>query len=301
LSRLPALPFRGADAKDYFAAASLDAQGGNPYDQPALARESERLYNQPHGLHNGDPGSYSEAPYGMPPVLTRLSHPLLGLGEPVYYLVLLAAFILACLGGLEALMAGLDWDRNRWLARMFLLLSAPFAEEALVGNSSALIFLAWGLAFLLARRSRPLLAGAVLSICLMKVPVGAPAAAALIAFPPGGAGGATSRDARLRLGAGFALAAAGWALLNLAVGGWQTNVNWISSLVLYGRALAPGAGTSAYGQSDLAGLPAVLSGPGPTPLAVWTSSKTCFSSSSTNPNKVRESSRTTIEVGSVAT
>ena len=39
---------------------------------------------------------------------------------------------------------------------------------------------------------------------------------------------------------------------------------------------------------------------GPTPLAVCTSSKTCFSSSSANPKRVRESSRTTIDVGRVA-
>ena len=39
---------------------------------------------------------------------------------------------------------------------------------------------------------------------------------------------------------------------------------------------------------------------GPTPLAVWTSSNICFSSSSAKPNRVRESSRTTMLVGSVA-
>jgi len=39
---------------------------------------------------------------------------------------------------------------------------------------------------------------------------------------------------------------------------------------------------------------------GPTPLAVCTSSNICFSSSSAKPNSVRESSRTTMLVGSVA-
>jgi len=39
---------------------------------------------------------------------------------------------------------------------------------------------------------------------------------------------------------------------------------------------------------------------GPTPEAVWTSSNIVFSSSSTNPKSVRESSRTTMLVGSVA-
>ena len=39
---------------------------------------------------------------------------------------------------------------------------------------------------------------------------------------------------------------------------------------------------------------------GPTPEAVWSSSKVCFSSSSTKPNNVSESSRTTMLVGRVA-
>jgi hypothetical protein len=56
------------------------------------------------------------------------------------------------------------------------------------------------------------------------------------------------------------------ALVNLALGGWQTNVRWMSALLLFGHALAPGAGAIAF--SDLAGLPSLLSGPVPTLVAV---------------------------------
>jgi hypothetical protein len=64
------------------------------------------------------------------------------------------------------------------------------------------------------------------------------------------------------------LATAGWAVFNLAVAGMQTNIDWMSAMVRFGRALEAGAATNAYSQSDLAGLPALLSAAMPTPVAV---------------------------------
>jgi Glycosyltransferase family 87 len=268
LSQLSTQVFRGADAKVYFAAASLDARGGNPNNAPELIKEGERLFNQPNGLHRGDPGSYYMAPYGMPRLFTRLSLPLIGLGAPAYYLIVLAAITLSCLLGLEALMSGMDWDRTRWLPRLFLLLSAPFAEDAFVGNVSAALFLAWAVAFLLVRRGRPLLAGLILSICLVKIPVGAPAAAALIACPPRPSGAKSTRYARRWLGAGLAAGTAGWLVLNVVVTGWEAIASWWSSLVGYGQALGAGPGATAYQLSEQAGLPSILLGHMSTPLAV---------------------------------
>lgn len=267
LSQLSTQVFRGADAKVYYAAAELDARGGNPNDPAALIQEGEVLYNQPNGLRRGDPGAYYMAPYGSPRLFTRLSRPFLGLGATGYYLAVLAAITVACLLGLEALMAAMDWDRNRWLPRLFLLLSAPFAEDAFVGNVSAALFLSWALAFLMIRRGRPLLGGLILSICLIKIPVGAPAAAALIAFPPRPSGAMSAPHARLRLGGGLALGIAGWAVLNVAVTGWEATASWWSSLVGYGQALGAGPGT-AYNLSEQAGLPSILLGHVPTTLAV---------------------------------
>jgi hypothetical protein len=267
LSQLSTEVFRGADAKVYYAAAELDSRGGNPNDGASLIHEGEVLYNQPRGLHRGDPGAYYMAPYGFPRLFTRLSRPFLGLGVPGYYLAILAAITLACLLGLEALMTAMDWDRNRWLPRFFLLLSAPFAEDAFVGNVSAALFLSWALAFLIARRGRPLVGGLILSICLIKIPVGAPAAAALIAFPPQPSGARSTMQARLRLSLGLAIGAAGWAVLNIAVTGWEATMSWWSSLVGYGQALSVGPGTG-YNLSDQAGLPSILLGRVATPLAV---------------------------------
>jgi hypothetical protein len=164
-------------------------------------------------------------------------------------------------------MTAMDWDRNRWLPRFFLLLSAPFAEDAFVGNVSAALFLSWALAFLMARRGRPLVGGLILSVCLIKIPVGAPAAAALIAFPPQASGARSTMQARLRLGLGLAIGAAGWAVLNIALTGWEATMSWWSSLVGYGQALSEGPGTG-YNLFDQAGLPSVLLGRVATPLAV---------------------------------
>jgi hypothetical protein len=267
LSQLSTQVFRGADAKVYFAAASLDARGGDPNDAASLIQEGEVLYNLPLGLHRGQPGAYYMAPYGFPRLFTRLSRPLLGLGTTGYYLAILAAITMACLAGLEALMTAMDWDRNRWLPRFFLLLSAPFAEDAFVGNVSAALFLSWALAFLMVRRGRPFVGGLILSVCLVKIPVGAPAAAALIAFPPRAEGKSPSRGARLGLGGGLALGAAAWMILNLVVTGWQATASWWSSLVGYGRALSAGPGT-VYNLSEQAGLPSILLGHVPTTTAV---------------------------------
>jgi hypothetical protein len=267
LSQLSTEVFRGADAKVYYAAAELDSRGGNPNDAASLIHEGEVLYNQPRGLRRGEPGAYYMAPYGFPRLFTRLSRPFLGLGVPGYYLAILAAITLACLLGLEALMTASDWDRDRWLPRLFLLLSAPFAEDAFVGNVSAALFLSWAFAFLMARRGRPLVGGLILSICLIKIPVGAPAAAALIAFPPQASGAGSTAQVRLRLGLGLVIGAAGWAALNIAVTGWEATSSWWSSLVGYGQALSVGPGT-VYNLSDQAGLPSVLLGRMAAPVAV---------------------------------
>jgi hypothetical protein len=267
LSQLSTHVFRGADAKEYFAAASLDARGGNPNNAPELIQEGERLYNRPAGLRRGEPGAYYMAPYGSPPLFTRLSRPFLVLGATGYYLALLAAITAACLVGLEALLSAIGWERDRWLPRLFLLLSAPFAEDAFVGNVSAALFLSWAMAFLMVRRGRPLVAGLVLSVCLVKVPVGAPAAAALIAFPPSRSDANRAPQTRLQLGAGLAMGTAAWVILNVAVTGWDATASWWSSLIGYGQALSAGAGT-AYNLSEQAGLPSFLLGHVPATIAV---------------------------------
>lgn len=270
LSGLPGQVFRGADAKVNFAAASLDADGGNPYDQTQLIQEGERLYNLPRGLHRGEPGSYSMAQYGLPPLFTRINRPLVGLGAPGYYLLALAAITLSCLLGLETLMRALGWDRSsRWLPRLFMVLSPPFAEEALVGNVSAALFVAWALAFLLARRGRPFLAGVMLSVCLLKAPVGFPAAAAMIVFPPAAQGStAAVWRPRIRIGEGLALGLTFWLILNVLVTGWNATTSWWASLVGYGHALGAGPGATDYALYNQAGLPSVLLGHMPTLWAV---------------------------------
>ena len=69
-----------------------------------------------------------------------------------------------------------------------------------------------------------------------------------------------------------------------------TRVSVLTSSVAIARRRSSGLSTASIAWASL----------GPTPDAVWTSSKTCFSSSSRKPKSVSESSRTTMLVGSVA-
>src|SRR5258708_2686494 len=268
LSGLSANVCRGADAKVYYAAAVLDAHGGNPNDSAALIEEGEVLFNRPNGTHRGEPGAYYMAPYGFPRLFTRFSRPFIGLGVTGYSIAVLAATTIGSLLGLEALMTGLDGDRGRWLPRLFVALSAPFAEDAFVGNVSAALFLSWAVAFLLARRGRPLLAGLVLSICLIKAPVGVPAAAALVAFPPPPQGSISSAGwSRVRLAGGLVIGTAAWVAINVGVAGWEATLSWWQSMVGYGQALGTGPG-GAYNLVDQAGLPSVLLGHMPALVAI---------------------------------
>ena len=69
-----------------------------------------------------------------------------------------------------------------------------------------------------------------------------------------------------------------------------TVVSVLTSSLLTARRSASGRWTASMAWASL----------GPTPLAVWTSSNICFSSSSAKPNRVSESSRTTMLLGRVA-
>jgi hypothetical protein len=248
----------GVDNKDLYAAASLVEQGGNPYDVAQLVAEQDRLYNTPQGLKPTDPGYYHHATYGYPPLFTRLSRLALGLGAVAYYVVSLVVILAAGIVGMEALLRAVDWH-GRWLPRLFFLASTPLALAAFVGNPSTLLLLSWGAALWLAIRGRPLLAGAALSLCLVKLPVGLPIAAALLVAVPA---------ARLRVLSGMIIGATTLLLADLALTGTAALGQWVAGLGVYGGSLSTTQGRSLFSQSGLAGIPGLFVDHVSVPLAV---------------------------------
>ena len=231
---------RGADFRDLYAAASLSSHGGDPYDPSQQFAEEDRLFKA------AGVGS-THATYGYPPLFTAVVRTALPLGEPAAYALFAALLAIAGAVGFELLLVALDRRRRR-LARAFFLTSTPMVLSLLVGNPSPVLLLAMAAAMWLMRRRRALLAGLVLSVCLLKLPVGLPAAVAIILASPW---------LRARLGLGFAAGTAGWVLLDIALSGPGPFGRWLGSLMGYGAALSPHT-SSAFSQSGLAGLPALF-------------------------------------------
>ena len=62
-------PTVGQDFRAFFAAATVVAQHGDPYDWPSLARAEYQLYDAPQQLKPGDPGFYEFLAYPEGPWL----------------------------------------------------------------------------------------------------------------------------------------------------------------------------------------------------------------------------------------
>jgi hypothetical protein len=240
---------RGADFRDLYAAASLSSHGGDPYNPSQQFAEEDRLFKKT-GV-----GS-THATYGYPPLFTAVLRSALPLGEPAAYAIFAVLLAAAGAAGFELLLATLN-RRRRGLARAFFLTSTPMVLSLLVGNPSPLLLLAMAAAMWLVRDRRPLLAGLALSVCLLKLPVGLPVAAAVILASP---------RLRGRLALGFAAATAGWFLVDLALSGPGPVGRWLGSLAGYGAALTPNS-SSAFSQTGLAGLPALFLDHVPLPVA----------------------------------
>jgi Glycosyltransferase family 87 len=247
---------RGIDAKDLYAAASLQSRGGNPYDPAQQGREQDRLFNVPSHILPGQ-GGYAHAPYGYPPLFTVLLRAALPLGFGGFYLAAVALLLAAGLGGFEAVLTVAGW-RQRWLARGFFLASMPMALSLFVGNPSPLLLLGWAVALLLARRGRPFAGGLVLTLCMLKLPVGLPAAAALVIGIGSG---------RLLLATGLAVGSAVLGSLQLLLTGPDATINWIRSLSGFASALGSSS-ASGFSQSGLAGVPTLFFGFVPPPVAI---------------------------------
>ncbi|HEY0492524.1 MAG TPA: glycosyltransferase family 87 protein [Candidatus Dormibacteraeota bacterium] len=168
-------PSHGQDFRDFFAAATLITQGGNPYDTNALAREQDRLYNQPGHFQPGDRDYYDALPYPQGPWVALAI-------VPSTFLPWQAAYILY-LGAALAALAASAWTLTRLLAfrselitpAMGAVLASPVAFINLFqGQPVPFLLAAFVGAWALQRRARPFLCGTLLAVGWIKPHIGLP-------------------------------------------------------------------------------------------------------------------------------
>jgi hypothetical protein len=179
-------PTVGQDFRAFFAAATVVAHQGDPYNWPTLGATEYRLYDASGGVKPGDPTYYEFLAYPEGPWLAFALVPVTSLPWPVAYAlfaVLLGLILLAASFGTFTL---LGWPRRRAaLAAGCTLLSAVGFINLFMGQVSVLVFGAFMAAWLLARRRRPWLAGAVLALVWVKPNIGLPLPLVLALLEPG--------------------------------------------------------------------------------------------------------------------
>jgi hypothetical protein len=178
-------PTVGQDFRAFFAAATVVAHHGDPYNWPSLAATEYQLYDAPHGLKGGDAAYYEFLAYPEGPWLAFALAPITSLPWPVAYAlfaVLLGLILLAASFGTFTL---LGWPRRRAaLAAGCTLLCAVGFINLFMGQVSVIAFGAFLAAWLLARRDHPWLAGAVLALVWVKPNIGLPLPIVLALLEP---------------------------------------------------------------------------------------------------------------------
>ena len=233
LTYLPAAG-NGSDFQVFYAAAHAGARGIDPYNWPQFWGVERDLYNS-----SGSASGFQFAPYGNPPGLALLLRPLTALGEPAAYRIWVVLILLAGFAGTYLGLA--DWPRRpRVAAAALVAISPAMLFDLRLGQNGSFVLLSLGLGLALRAAKMPWLAGAALSIGLLKPHLMLPLIA-LIALAESGV------DRRRLLG-GFAVAAA--ALIGLALladGGIEAFSRWRSSL--------GGFAASIRYQPDIASIP----------------------------------------------
>jgi hypothetical protein len=243
----------GNDSRVFYSAASVADAGGNPYDFHLLRAEEARV-NQAAPASQRQ--AFGPAPYAYPPLMTALYTLLLPLGERGFYFASAAILLGALAVAFLLTAAGTGWANLR-IGAWALLVSAPSILGLVAGNPSNLLFLAWAAGFYCLARGRPILAGAVLAMALVKPPIALALAAAMMLASP-----AVAVPLLLGFGAGTAL----FLGANLLLAGPGAMSNWVDSLV--GFAGTINVSGSPNQQCCLAGLPALLMDHAPTLVAV---------------------------------
>ena len=175
----------GQDFRAFFAAATVVAHHGDPYNWPTLAATEYRLYDAPKGLVPGNPAYYEFLAFPEGPWLAYGMVPLTNLPWQVAYAIYasLLGLILLAISFLTLTMLG--WSRQRAaLGAGCTLLCAVGFINLFMGQVSVIVFAALIAAWWLARNGRPFLAGAVLVLVWVKPNIGLPLALVLALLEP---------------------------------------------------------------------------------------------------------------------
>jgi Glycosyltransferase family 87 len=178
-------PTTGQDFRAFFAAATVVAERGNPYDWPALARVEDRLYNAPQHVKPGDPAFYEFLAFPEGPWLAFALLPLTPLPWQLAD-VIYASILLLLLAGSSALFFRLlGWPPRRILAGAACAsLSAIGFINLFMGQVSVIVFAGFITAWWLARRGQGWWAGVVLVLIWLKPNIGLPLPLVVLLLEP---------------------------------------------------------------------------------------------------------------------
>jgi len=194
-------PTVGQDFRAFFAAATVVAHHGDPYNWPTLAATEYRLYDAPQGLVPGNPAYYEFLAFPEGPWLAYALVPVTSLPWQVAYAMYAVLLGLMLLAASFATFSLLGWSRRRAaIGAGCVLLCAVGFINLFMGQVSVIVFGALIAAWVLARNGRPFLAGAVLVLVWVKPNIGLPLPLVLLLLEP-----AVAR----RMMSGFVVASAG--------------------------------------------------------------------------------------------
>src|SRR5207248_6575062 len=163
----------GQDFRAFFAAATLAAQGGDPYDWAALGHTEEPLYNSPGHIRVGDPAYYDFLPYPEGPWLALALEPLTGLTWQTVYPIFAALMLLAIATGSWLILARLGWPSTRRRIGVVVATLSPIAFfNIFQGQVTAVVFLGFAAAWYLAWRGHPVAGGLALTLVWIKPNLG---------------------------------------------------------------------------------------------------------------------------------
>jgi Glycosyltransferase family 87 len=175
----------GQDFRAFFAAATVVAHHGDPYNWPTLAQTEYQLYDTPEGLVPGNPAYYEFLAFPEGPWLAYGLVPMTNLPWQVAYAIYasLLGLILLAISFLTLTMLG--WSHRRAaVGAGCTLLSAVGFINLFMGQVSVIVFGALIAGWWLARNRRPFLGGVVLVLVWVKPNIGLPLAFVLALLEP---------------------------------------------------------------------------------------------------------------------
>lgn len=175
----------GQDFRAFFAAATVVAHHGDPYNWPALAATEYQLYDAPNRLEPGNPAYYEFLAFPEGPWLAYGLVPLTNLPWQVAYAIYatLLGLVLLAVSWLTFTMLGWSYRRAALGAACTLLCAVGFIN-LFMGQVSVIVFAALIAGWWLARHRRPFLGGAVLVLVWLKPNIGLPLALVLALLEP---------------------------------------------------------------------------------------------------------------------